>query len=301
VASERFVERVNAMSQGRLVLKLNPGGAIVPKTKEFDGVETGVLDWAHASIAGYWVERLPTAPLFTYTIGGLSPVEAILWYVAGGGRQLHDKLVEGHKMRVFSSRTNPPETFLYSSKPLRSVADIKGLKVRTSGDGGAILSRMGAAVVGMPSTEIYEAMQRGVIDAFERSFPASDLGGGMQEVSKYMYLSPVRQPSELCLTMVNEDSWAKLSPDLQMLFEDALMADAMQFYAEMVVEDTTAVQQYIDYGVIVEPAAEDIVSELVRQAKIFYDEKAAEDPFAAEVLTSIREFQTAVRATWPRL
>jgi len=289
------------MSQGRLVLKLNPGGAIVPKTKEFDGVETGVLDWAHASIAGYWVERLPVAPLFTYTIGGLSPVEAILWYVAGGGRELHDKLVEGHKMRVFSSRTNPPETFLYSSKPLRSVADIKGLKVRTSGDGGAILSRMGAAVVGMPSTEIYEAMQRGVIDAFERSFPASDLGGGMQEVSKYMYLSPVRQPSELCLTMVNEDSWAKLSPDLQMLFEDALMADAMQFYAEMVVEDTTAVQQYIDYGVIVEPAAEDIVSELVRQAKIFYDEKAAEDPFAAEVLTSIREFQTAVRATWPRL
>jgi len=289
------------MSQGRLVLKLNPGGAIVPATKEFDGVETGVLDWAHANIAGYWVERLPAAPLFTYTIGGLSPVEAILWYVAGGGRQLHDKLVEGHKMRVFSSRTNPPETFLYSSKPLRSVADIKGLKVRTSGDGGAILSRMGAAVVGMPSPEIYEAMQRGVIDAFERSFPASDLGGGMQEVSKYMYLSPVRQPSELCLTMVNEDSWAKLSPDLQMLFEDALMADAWQFYAEMVVEDTMAVQKYIDYGVIVEPAAEDIVSELVRQAEIFYDEKTAKDPFAAEVLTSIREFQTAVRTTWPRL
>ena len=123
----------------------------------------------------------------------------------------------------------------------------------------------------------------------------------MQEVSKYMYLSPVRQPSELCVTMVNEDSWAKLSPDLQMLFQDALMADALQFYAEMVVEDTMAVQKYIDYGVIVEPAAEDILSEMVRQAGIFYDEEAAEDPFIAEILTSIRGFQTAVRGTWPRL
>lgn len=296
----RISEKVSAISGGRLVMKPNTAGAITAATKEFDGVHEGLLDYGD-SVSVYWMDKFPAAGPFTFTVGGLSPVEQWIWWQEGGGKELAERMIEGYNVKLLADACQPPEIFLWSNKPLKTVEDIDKLKIRTAGDDGTIFSRMGAAVVSMPSGEIYEGMQRGVIDAFQCSSPAVDYSIGVQEVSKYCYLSGVRQPQQLLLLMVNTERWAELPSELKMLVEEECLAEGIRYYTWMTGKDIEGLQNIKDYGTIVEPASKEIVDEMVRQAEIFYDEKAAEDPFFAEVINSQREFQKAYREAWERL
>jgi len=228
-------------------------------------------------------------------------MEKLIWYTEGGGAELAEKMLEGYKVKLSLDILLPPEIFLWSNKPLRTVADLKGLKIRTAGDDGAMFSEMGASVVFIPGGEVYEAMKRGVIDAFQLSCPAVDWTLGAHEVAKYCYLSPVRQPAEFRCNLVNADDWTKLPDNLKKLVEDEGMAEAMRYYAEATQRDKEALIKMKEYGTIIEPASEEIVAELLRQAKIFYDKKAAEDPLSAEVINSLREFKKVYRELYQRL
>lgn len=296
----RISEKVTEASGGRLVMKPNSAGAITTATKEFDGVHEGLLDYAD-SVSAYWMDKFPAAGPFTFTIGGLSPIEQFIWWSGGGGKELAERMIKGYDVKLLACACQTPEIFLWSNKPLKTVDDVKGLKIRTAGDDGTIFSRMGAAVVSMPSGEIYEGMQRGVIDAFQCSSPAVDYSIGLQEVGEYCYLSGVRQPQQLLLLMINTDRWAELPDDLKTLVEEECLAEGIRYYIWMTGLDIEGLQKIKDYGVVTEPASEEIVAEMVRQAEIFYDEKSAEDPFFAEVIKSQREFQKAYREAWERL
>ena len=160
---------------------------------------------------------------------------------------------------------------------------------------------MGAGVVFVPGGEIYESMQRGVVNSFQASSPAIEITMAFHEVGKYAYLSPVRQPTDYQMLGVNTKSWEALSPGLQKIVMDAYLANGISTYAKATVEDIAALEFFKDYGVIVEPASEEVVNELIRQANILYDERAASDPFAAELIESIREFKESYAEAFERL
>ena len=153
----------------------------------------------------------------------------------------------------------------------------------------------------VPGGEIYESMQRGVIDAFQFMSPAGDLSMGFNEVVDYMYLSPVRQPCSTATLIVNEDCWAELPSDLQAVVEYAFLGEAWQGYAILCQEDGKATQEYIDYGVTVAPPPKDIEEEVAKLAEEMYNGRAAEDPFYAKVLESRHQFQKLIRETYLRL
>lgn len=297
----RLAEWITKASGGRLVLKHHPGGAIVPATKEFDGVATGLADYALTPIT-YKKDEWIVATLFTFRVAGLSALEMTMWHL-GEGSKLCQEMVTKYPVRILPPPTavNTAEVFLSTTKPLKSLADLRGMKLRMSGDPGEMMAKMGAAVVFLPPGELYEATMRGVIDGFELSSPGVDLTFAVQEVIKYAYLSPVRQPSEIYQFVVREDSWAKLPDDLKLLVEQITLAEAMNFYRGRMEGDLAAGEKYNAAGVTLAPAPKDIEDELVKQAKLFYDEKAAKDPFYAKVLQSQMKFQEAVRAMWPRL
>ena len=281
-------------------MKPNPAGAIVPAAKEFDGVNGGSVDYAMTAFA-YWKDKFPAAGLFTFTVAGLSPFEQLLWHLQGGGKELAQEMVKDYKVILVPGFIGPQEIFLSTTKPLKTVADIKGLKIRTAGDDGALFARMGASVVSMAPGEVYEGMKRGVIDAFQLSTPASDLSLAMNEVVKYIYLSAERQPSEYHAYLFNKDVWAKLPDDLKGLIEECTLAECNRFMALMSKLDKEAVDKYKAYGVGVAPIPKDIEDEVIKQADIFYKEESAKDPFFAKVYQSQRDFQKSIRSTFSRL
>jgi len=293
-------KRITEASGGRLVLKPHPGGAIVPGSKEFDGIDTGALDYSSTAFV-YWMDKFPAAGMFTFTIGGLSPMEMYLWFVGGGGRELAQRMVSDYNVFLLPGAIGTPECFMGSSKPVNSLADIKGLKIRTAGDDGVCFTKMGAAVVFTPSPEIYENMQRGVIDAYQCSSPATDWSISLQEVADYVYLSGARQPCEHNPWLVNTDAWAALPDDLKLLVEDSVKSEAWNFYGEITFLDMEAVIKFQEYGTEIGPIPKDVEDEMARLGSELYDERAAEDAFYAEVLESWREYQSAIRDAFARL
>jgi TRAP-type mannitol/chloroaromatic compound transport system substrate-binding protein len=281
-------------------LKPNPAGSIAPTTEELDAVNEGTIDYSRTASA-YWTGIWPAASHFTFTVAGLSPMEQMAWWVAGGGKEYAEKMLQDYKIKIFVGQFRTPEVFLHTTKPLKSAADIKGLKIRTAGDDGTLFSRMGAAVTMLPGGEVYEALQRGVIDACQLTGPAGNWDLALQEVADYVYLSPVRQPAETVHNIINEDKWAELPSDLKKLVEEVFFSEAVAWYPQVMKLDVDAVKKFKDYGNVVEPPPQDLVDELVRQADLFYDEKGADDPLFAEVYDSIRQFRTDVREAWPRL
>ncbi len=297
---DEVCNRINRSCGGRLVWKIHATGAIVPSTKEFDGVDGGLIQVGLGAVA-YWKDKFPAAGLFTFTVAGLSPMESLLWWDWGGGKELCARMTEGYDVMAFSGEITPPEVFLQSSKELKSLDDIKGLKIRTGGDDGEILAKMGASVVFMPAGECYEAIQRGVIDTCQVSTPAIDWSMSIQEVCDYMYLSGVRQPTDWSVITVKKSAFEALPDDLKAIVEAEMGAMTPRFYGWLTQKDMEAMVKFKDYGTNIAPAPKDIVDELARQARIFYSEKATADPFSAEVIKSKQDFQDQYREAWERL
>ena len=284
-AVQRIAESITTMSNGRLVVEPYAGGSIVPATEELDGVNQGILNMGSACPM-YAVGKVPQAALFDAVSGGMTAMQMTLWHTRGNGDALAAKMWEANMnvKYVGTAGQLPPEVWCQSNKKIETPADIKGLKMRCSGDGGQILASMGAATVFFPGGEIYESMQRGVIDAFEYASPFLNWGMGFHEVAKYLYMSPSRAPTDNAHVWVNRDDWKALSPDLQLIVIDACSAVGIDYTAESYMKDDEALVKYKDYGteVIQMPAA--VEAAYLDAAMAFYATKAAADPLYKEIV-----------------
>jgi TRAP-type mannitol/chloroaromatic compound transport system substrate-binding protein len=297
----RAADNIRALSNGRLDITIEVGGGIAPASKEFDAVDTGVLDCAVTCFM-YWMDKFPAGGLFTMKSGGMSPMEALCWFREGGGAELAAEMIEGYNVYIIPKAgwMGPPEAFLATDKELKKRGDIAGLTIRAAGDGGEILSRLGAGVVMMAAGEIFESMQRGVIDAYECASPTLNWDLGLYEAGKYLWLSGARQPYEFNPFIVNIDSWNKLPDDLKAIVAEVNEAEAFRAYAEVIRMDLEALEKFRDYGTVVRKLPVELEEEYSEEAREFYAEKAAEDPFIAEVLESYDAFQKAFREVWTR-
>ncbi|MBA7530839.1 Monocarboxylate 2-oxoacid-binding periplasmic protein [subsurface metagenome] len=255
-------------------------------------MDAGILEMGAANPM-YCLDKFPQAALFSMMSAGLTPIQMFMWHIRGGGDELAAQMWESvlNVKYIAAASHLPPEIWAHSNRELKTVADIKGLKMRCAGDGGEILARMGAATVYFPGAELYESMQRGVIDAFEYASPSLNWGMGFQEVADYLYISPSRAPTDAIHVWVNRDAWEKITPDLQMIVEEAVRTTAFDYYAETIVLDDEYLVKFIDYGVKVELLPQVIVDEFLRVSQEFYDEKCAADPFFAEIVKSMRVFR----------
>jgi TRAP-type mannitol/chloroaromatic compound transport system substrate-binding protein len=293
-------EAITEASGGRLEVIPSVGGSIVPAYKELDAVHEGVLDMCY-TCPMYNLDKWSAAGLISSRPGVL-PGEALrTWFNYGGGADLMNKMMDGYNVMTFPGALSPlpEEVFFHSKVKLESLDDIKGLKARCMGDGGEILARMGAATVIIPGGELYEAMQRGIIDAFEYSTLASNWKMHFDEVAEYVYLSPTRSPADPQVFFVNKDSWDKLPDDLKVLVRDMVdkWTQAQQEY--LIYEGIKAADSFKEAGCEVLRVPQEIEEALVVEAEKFYEEKAAkEDPIFGEIYHSMKDYGEAYFAIY---
>ncbi len=292
---DKLCEAITIASGGRLEVRAFVGGSVVPATQELNGVSEGVLDMCY-TCPMYNLDKWPAAGLISSRPGGL-PGEALrTWFNYGGGADLMNKMMEGFNVITFPGALSPlpEEVFLHSKKEIKTAADIKGLKIRASGDGGEILNRMGAAVVFLPGGELYEAMQRGTIDAFEYSTLASNWDMHFNEIAKYVILSPSRAPSDPQCFYVNKNSWEKLPDDLKQLVQDEIDKWTQAQHEYLVYESILAIDKFKEYGCEVYRLSKEVEDALLAEAKQYYAEKAAkEDQVYRDILESMTAYWEA--------
>ena len=296
-AGNEFADLVTVMSEGRLVIENYACGGITPKKKELEGLAKGVVE-AIQEPHGWCRDLLPASGVFSATCGGLTGVQAALWYLAGEVTELARQHYEEVGVKYIAPLNwHPAEVWAHSTVPIETVADLQGLKMRAGGEVGQIFDRIGVSSVVLSGGEIYEALQRGVIDACEYVTPRVNWAMGFQEVTDYMYLSPVRMPHDSQSLMVTADAWAELSPDLQAIVETAAWYTALKFFGETLIEDKAAIAKFEDYGTIVQflnPEIEEVVYEAAAE---FYAESSAADPWYAQVYQSKMDWREICEAS----
>ncbi|MGC9313473.1 MAG: TRAP transporter substrate-binding protein [Sediminispirochaetaceae bacterium] len=291
-------EAITKASGGRLEVKPFVGGSIVPAYKEVDAIHEGVLQMGY-SCPMYNLDKWPSAGLISSRPGAL-PGEALRsWFNFGGGADLMNEMMGDYNVMTFPGALSPlpEEVFFHSKVELNSLDDIQGLKARCMGDGGEILKRMGAATVIIPGGELYEAMQRGTIDAFEYSTLASNYKMNFYEVADYVYLSPTRAPSDPQVFFVNKDAFNALPEDLQAIVKSVISDHTQMQHEYLVYESVKAVDKFREAGNEVRKVPREIEVALLKAADEFYAEKSAEEaPIFGKIYRSMKEYGDAYNA-----
>jgi TRAP-type mannitol/chloroaromatic compound transport system substrate-binding protein len=291
-----FAKSVEKLTDGQLVIKMHPGGAIVPPKEVFEGVSVGTLDLG-CTWAGWWIGKFPASVLFGNSFpNGLQMQEMLSWIYTGGGLDLWNEMYRGHGLIVL-----PPygmlgsENFCWSRKPINSLQDFKGLKFRTVGIWGKCLERLGARVVSLAGGEVYPALERGVIDAAEFATPAIDKKLGFQEICKYLKVPGIHEPCAPLETLVNEKSWAKLSEPLKEKVRMALKVSCFNAINLAMRQDAEAMNFFLSHPDLhVSKLSPEMINGIVKIGDEELDKYAKKDPFFAKVLKSQRDFRKLV-------
>ena len=229
-----YVDRVNAMSGGRLKIDYLVSGAVVKAFQLQDAVHQGVLDAGH-HVTAYWYGKHKAASLFgTGPVFGADAAQMLAWIHKGGGKELYNELVQDVlKLNLvgFFAMPMPPQPLGWFKKEINSADDLKGLKYRTVGLATDVMQEMGINVTQLPGGEIVPALEKGVIEAFEYNNPTSDSRFGAQDVSKIYVMGSFHQATEYFEIIFNKRKFESLPAELQAILEYAAEAANTSNYA----------------------------------------------------------------------
>ncbi len=279
---------VEDMSGGRLKITLHDAGEIVPPTKIYDAVKSGILDFGMNTPA--WQKgKYPAGDLFYTLPGGILQFnDLILWLYGGGGKELEQEMY-GDELIVFPLGLSPPEE-IWSKKPIKTLDDIKGIKIRAAGLSMDLWEKLGASVVLLPGGEVLPALQRGLIDATEFLDPSYDYTLGLHEVCKYRFGPPIHMSNNIFQLMIKTKSWKALPDDLKAIVEKAAMAATFQGYADFWMRSIEFNKKIEDYGTVTTKLSKEEQAKARVLAFEILNEKSKKDPFFKKVWESQKAF-----------
>lgn len=207
---ERFSELVSQLTGGRFNITNYPEGALASASQLFDYVQNGTIqcggDWG-----GYWSGKDTAFELLSTTMDNFSGLDYFVWINQGGGLEAYQDLYGQYNMMYFPIMINHAESGIRSTRPITTIEDMQSMKIRLGGVmAGRVAQKLGINITTVPASELYESLQRGVIDGGEFSTPASDDSLKLQEVAKYWCSPAWYQSAGVNGVMINKDAWDSL-------------------------------------------------------------------------------------------
>jgi len=295
-----FVDRLNKISGGQFKVDAMPAGQVVPAFEVLDATHKKVLDGAHAW-SGYWVGKNKTAILCTGGPGGtfgMDMIDALGWMHHGGGIELCNEFFQKElKLNVQWIPILPsgPQAFGWFKRPVKNLADFKGMKCRQTGMAAEVWQRMGMQTVNMPGGEIIPAAQRGVIDCAEWVGGVEDLRLGFQNVWKYHYTPGVHENVTIGEVLVNGDVWKGLKPEHQEMMKTVASETFVIWWAKWQRQNADAIKELQEkHGVRILRTPPDILIEFLRTWDIIAAEEGKKNPFFKKVHDSQRAYASLV-------
>ena len=203
-----YAELVSAMSDGRIELKVDSATKHKSAFGIFDFVKRGQYDIGQTA-SYYYGGKDPDALFFSSMPFSMTAAEQTAWFYHGGGLELANKVYEKHNIQLMLGGNTGMQMGGWFRKEINSIEDLDGLKMRIPGFGGKVIAGVGAQPTNIPAGELYQALERGTIDALEWVGPGLDLRMGFHKVAPYYYTG-WHEPGTELLYFFNKDSMAKL-------------------------------------------------------------------------------------------
>jgi len=290
VNAERFANRVNDMSGGRLVIKLFAAGELVPPFEGLDAVSSGTADCGHAP-PYFWVGKAPVLNYFTGIPFGLTATELAAWFQFGGALELWQEIYDEFNVIPFYAGSSGVQAGGWFREPIDSLADLEGLKFRIAGLGGEVMRRLGVNTVILPPGEISPALLSGAVDAVEWIGPWNDRAFGLQRVAKYYYNPSFHEPGPGLEIIVNKDRYAELTPDMQAIIKAAAAATAFETLADFNYHNIVTYPELLaEEGIESRQWPDDVVDAMARETWNVLEDLAATDDHTRRTHESFMDF-----------
>jgi len=281
-----FANLIDILCGDELTLKYYDGGSLVGSTEVFDAVANGVVEMA-TDWPSYWDGKNTAFSLLTSVPMGFTPTDYMIWYWQGGGFEMAQELYGKYGIVYIPHGLTSPESGQRSNKPIKTLADYKGVKMRQCGRVQAnMLGDVGGSAIFMPGGEVYMALQRGTIDAGEFSVPEVDWVMGFQEITKFWVLPGWHQPGPLWGVMINKKSWDSLSDESKFKFKEAGMATMMWSWTYFEYGSGEFTNKFIEAGTKISRLDDDVLEKLQQASWKYMIEDAEKNPDFAKIAYS---------------
>ncbi|MCI1193070.1 TRAP transporter substrate-binding protein DctP [Calidifontimicrobium sp. SYSU G02091] len=249
IGAKAFAERMELLSGGRFKIQTFPGGALGNALKVPETVKNGLAECGHTWI-GYDWGKDPTTVLFGGYAGSFDAERMLHWlYEAGGAEMQREFREEVDGVVSFPLFMRTAEVFLHSRRPVRTLADLKGLKLRTAGAWLEMAKDLGAAPVTTAGGDVFPMLERGAIDATEWGTLWENISPGFFKVAKFLSYPGVHQPCAPFELVINKGVWDKMPANDRRLVEVVAKLVTFESWARIGVEDAKAFDFYRKNGV----------------------------------------------------
>jgi TRAP-type mannitol/chloroaromatic compound transport system substrate-binding protein len=247
--AQGFSKQVDSLTGGKVKFQVFPAGTIGSPLKITESVQKKVAQAGH-TWPGYDWGLDKTAAVFGGYVGS-PPAEALLhWIYVGGGIELWRQWrMEKFGVVGMPCGSHSDEIHMHSRKPIRTLEDLKGLKLRTSGAWAEIANNLGASTVILPGGEVYPALERGVVDAIEWATPGINIGLGFHKVAKYIILPGVHQPGAVLECIFDKALWDSFDATTRNQIEAAAKLSTIESWMNINLMDADALAKLKGEGV----------------------------------------------------
>lgn len=296
-ADQLFVKYVNELCKGKLQIKFFSGGTLMPAQEVFDAVSKGSIQ-ASGDWPNYWSGKdIAFDTLGSYPMG-LTPVDYMVWIYQGGGLAIYQEIYGKYGLMYFPTGVTPSESGIRSNKPVKTAADLKGMKVRMGGKAqGYILKELGAAQVVLSGAEVYQALQKGTVDGAEFSGPSTDWKMGLGEVSKYWIAPGFHQPASVMGVMINKAAWEALDKETQSLVQAASKVAFLEFITKQYWDSIEGTKNFLDKGIQLNKIDTETLDKIEKIVNKYTEETAATSPLFKKAIESQINYRKAL-STW---
>jgi len=240
--ANQVAEWIETMSAGRLSVKVFGAGELVPGFEAFDAVSSGTAEMC-SSTAYYWAGKIPATQFYTGIPFGMNTQQFTAWLLGGEGYSIWKELYAPFDLIPFLGGNTGMQPAGWFNRKIKSINDLKGLKMRIAGFGAKALEKAGGAAVLLPGAEIYTSLERGVIDAAEWVGPFHDYKMGFYKIAKYYYTLGWHETTGQLEYIVNKSKFEALPKDLQAIITCATYRSQAMMQSLMDTQNSAYIQK----------------------------------------------------------
>ncbi len=290
---EIFVKRVAELTNNQFQIQLYSAGQLVPANQAFDAVRGGAFQMMK-TFDGYEAGKIPGLA-FTSTVpfGFPEADQYEAWFYEMDGLALAREAYAPAGLFYIAPTVYGPEP-IHSRFPIHSLADMKNKKGRFVGLASTVMGALGVSVTPLPTSEVYSALDKGVIDFADRGDLTANLEAGLAEVAKYILMPGPHQPTTATSYVANRGAYEKLPPPHKAALGVAAREVSGALRQHILVSDTKALKAFQEKGVQVTSLGIDEIAQGRQQALAAWEAATKNNPLARKMLDSQTSFMKSL-------
>ncbi len=270
-AAEVFAKVVNDASGGKFQISVHQGGELVPAFGVVDAVQNGTVE-AAATAPYYFFGKDETFALDCAVPFGMNSRQMTAWTYEGNGLALMREFYRNYNIVNFPMGNTGAQMGGWYRKELKTVDDLKGLKMRIGGFAGRVLERIGGVPQNIPGGDIYPALEKGTIDAAEWVGPYDDEKLGFNKIAPFYYYPGWWEGGPQLSLYVNNKAWDALTPEYKALIEAAASQGHVQMQARYDARNPAALKRLVGGGTKLRAMPRDVMDLAFKAANELYAE-----------------------------